>query len=636
MASIVASFTGTTTAGSATQASQAGDIFIACAFRDGSATPPATPAGWIHHSIHAGTSCALLLVYIVATGATTAINGTFTNSASLTIIQVRAGGSNVLRLGGFASSAGVSAATSYPAVTSINGGVNSDYIAAAGHRSTNTNVNTAPSGMTNITSVVGASESAVHWTDGPIASWAGGAGPGGGTSSGWASCALELLEFDPTVSPITVDDSVLRVVETDASVTTASFTAPAGALLVAVMKADANDGLITYNYSDSGGLTWTEHVKQQAAGSGSAAIATAVTTSAVARTVTVSRTGATTGDLAIKVFIVTGQDAVDPIGQTAQGASAVNHIQPALFTSGADDAYVFVAATEWQDLGAPASGDLEADNFNGATISFLTGYRYLGAIGAKGITLNAASTGTPDWDWAALEILPSTGAAAQDITGVLFDDADSFGAATVSASYTITGTLFADADSFGTASIAATFTIGGVLFSDADAFGVASITQDAGPQAITGALFVDPDTFGSAGLAGSYSVVGQLFADGDAFGAATIARGAVTVSGALFADADTFGAAIISISGGPQSINASLFSNPDSFGTAVLGGTFTVQGALFSDPDSFGASTVSPGAFAILAALFSNQNTFHTATLTGGDPPVIGEGSGGFLRRRRR
>lgn len=221
------------------------------------------------------------------------------------------------------------------------------------------------------------------------------------------------------------------------------------------------------------------------------------------------------------------------------------------------------------------------------------------------------------------------------ITGVLFVDADVFRTAVITTTYTITGVRFTDADSFGTAVVGrGAVTITGVRFNDADSFGVATITR--GAVTISGSLFVDPDIFHTAALTSSYSIVGQLFVDGDTFGTATVGRGAVGITGLHFSDPDIFHTAVVTADSGAQDITAALFTDADVFHSALVRGLNTIQSSRFVDPDVFGNNTIAAGTYNVLAAHFSNSNTFHIASLTGGDPPVIGNGSGGWLRRRRR
>ena len=103
--------------------------------------------------------------------------------------------------------------------------------------------------------------------------------------------------------------------------TSASFTAPSGALLVVCVGSDDTAGnTATFGVSDSGGLLWTRQIfinPEVGNGSGTTppvAIYTATTVSAVAGTISVQRaTGtATYENLWAKCYVVTGQHASPP------------------------------------------------------------------------------------------------------------------------------------------------------------------------------------------------------------------------------------------------------------------------------------------------------------------------------------
>lgn len=146
----VGSATGTDSA--TLPAHQAGDLLIAFAFRDGSTTVPGTPSGWTIFDGGSGgaNSCAFKLGYKTA-ASSSETSGTWTNANSLIVVVMR----NVSILAGEAGQVAVAAdsgsATNVPTfgyfykqdLNSIGGPV--QMLAFAGHRSTNTNLNTISS-----------------------------------------------------------------------------------------------------------------------------------------------------------------------------------------------------------------------------------------------------------------------------------------------------------------------------------------------------------------------------------------------------------------------------------------------------------------------------------------------------------
>src|SRR4051812_4464194 len=85
------------------------------------------------------------------------------------------------------------------------------------------------------------------------------------------------------------------------TITSSSFTAPANTLLLVCLEGDGNTasfGTVTNTVSDSGGLTWTKAVERttaEATDGGTAAIWWALTSTAAARTVTVTHTHSALG-----------------------------------------------------------------------------------------------------------------------------------------------------------------------------------------------------------------------------------------------------------------------------------------------------------------------------------------------------
>jgi hypothetical protein len=201
-------------------------------------------------------------------------------------------------------------------------------------------------------------------------------------------------------------------------ITSAAFTAPSGAVLVACLTADTQSNTAeTFSFSDSGGLTWTKRIQCDKANfaavtGGHSAIWTATTVSAVSRTVSVRRTSTVANRISAKCYVVTGQHA-SPFGATGSNWDTTNNVTAAIFTSTAANSFAFVAATDWNQRGSPVSSDLTEDSADYAgTISVTSGYKDCAATGAQTANLDAGGTSAAAWTWAALEIKAAPAAAA--------------------------------------------------------------------------------------------------------------------------------------------------------------------------------------------------------------------------------
>lgn len=193
--SYIGAGTGTTTATFPAHVAQ--DVFIAFAFRDGSTTPPTVPAGWTtiaSASGGGGSGSSSAIAYKVAAGSSET-SGTWTNATNL-VVGIYRGCDTADPIGDQQVGVGSSTTITYPAVTFQRPNFTSWVVAAAGHRSANVAIETAPSGLANRTSSSNAtSEAALFDTNSPIN------GSGltarsanvGGTSSNWIARSIELL-----------------------------------------------------------------------------------------------------------------------------------------------------------------------------------------------------------------------------------------------------------------------------------------------------------------------------------------------------------------------------------------------------------------------------------------------------------
>lgn len=180
--------TGTTSA--TLPSHQAGDLIVAFAFRDGSTTLPTQPSGWTSIDTATGTSCCARLAYKVATssGETT---GTWTSATTVIFVLYRnVNTANITQLD--TEIAGVGTTVTYNA----NGFWEdlSRVIAFAAHRSTDTALGTAPTGLTLIVNPVDATDegAAFESTIDNYGDWPSTDVSVGGTSSGWITFVLRL------------------------------------------------------------------------------------------------------------------------------------------------------------------------------------------------------------------------------------------------------------------------------------------------------------------------------------------------------------------------------------------------------------------------------------------------------------
>ena len=190
-------------------------------------------------------------------------------------------------------------------------------------------------------------------------------------------------------------------------VTTASFTPPAGSLLVAGFVY-ATDGSPAPAISSSG-LTFTARVTAQAG----VRFWTAPIASSSARTVSANDgQGGFGAGAFLKVWVVTGQHAT-PTGNTgsgtATGSTSVNG-----YTSSADNSWGFCVARVSNALNTPSSTDVETAHTTDPDVYGMSITKSAATTPSSTVvTFNLGHTdGTAAWQWAALEIVPSGGAAA--------------------------------------------------------------------------------------------------------------------------------------------------------------------------------------------------------------------------------
>lgn len=195
------------------------------------------------------------------------------------------------------------------------------------------------------------------------------------------------------------------------ALTSASFTPPAGSLLVLCLSSDSTASQSPVFTVATTGLTWTKQIQKDFAATGEnghASIWTCPQASSAARTCAVTRGSGSLGGtkrVSCKLYAITGQDA-SPVGASGGGGSTTNNMTASIFISTGANSLAVACATDWAQLGVPTSSDLTVDggDYSGA-VSVMSGYKALGSIGSQTANIHAGSAGTPNWNWVALEIL---------------------------------------------------------------------------------------------------------------------------------------------------------------------------------------------------------------------------------------
>lgn len=251
----------------------------------------------------------------------------------------------------------------------------------------------------------------------------------------WFGPAGSSLEIDPA--------SPALVTGTSSTATTASFTAPADSLLVALCS--SNSGTVTHTVTNSGtALTWTSRVKrgipETGASSATVEIFTAPAASSASRTVTL--TSSNGGDfVALKVLVIAGADLSSPVGQTGEASSTTANITPTVYTSSVAGSRAVGVAADGNQAGNPTTSDVGFAWDQFIQSSGIAVYKAANtASSSSSVTLNFNGTGgSRAWNWAAIEVKPVAGTNATATPSVVAATA-SIPAPTVSAQANATAT----------------------------------------------------------------------------------------------------------------------------------------------------------------------------------------------------
>jgi hypothetical protein len=171
---------------------QAGDLLLIWSFRDGSTTNPSIPAGWRNLTNTLDTTLGSASCGWKWAASSSETSGTWTNANHLCVVAFR-GMDSTSPLGAISTSNGVSTTVTYNAVTLKDTSSLSWVLAFASHRSTDTNLQTPPTDMTNVINLADATcETSFHRHALRGTNWASTNVSVAGTSSGWCSLVVEL------------------------------------------------------------------------------------------------------------------------------------------------------------------------------------------------------------------------------------------------------------------------------------------------------------------------------------------------------------------------------------------------------------------------------------------------------------
>lgn len=209
------------------------------------------------------------------------------------------------------------------------------------------------------------------------------------------------VAIDPSSPPL-VGGSVVTL-------QTATFTPPAGSVLVAVIHANPKRTFSISNTVTT--LTWSTIFQNQNPGTGGPSVSAFYTVAAGGATgMSVSATGSLNNDFGLKVYVVTGVDTATALGFTSTGNSESTDAIAKTVTPQVTNSMGFLVASD----GAPLTGTGTTSpdstftaydvvsNINGGS-----GYRVMGAAaGTETFTADSpGSTGTGhNWSWGVFEI----------------------------------------------------------------------------------------------------------------------------------------------------------------------------------------------------------------------------------------
>lgn len=172
---------------------QVGDLILIFAYRDGSNTAPTLPSDYTNITSNGANTNSLRVGYKIAESSGE-VSGTWTNATSLIAGIYRA--DTQIGIGNFSVGGAANTTFSYTGFTLNNATGTSWLVAGVGIRAgTTSNVDIAPSGLTNVTSVKDATDCAgLHDSNGTKTTWTTQTQATGAASTGWRTAVIEITE----------------------------------------------------------------------------------------------------------------------------------------------------------------------------------------------------------------------------------------------------------------------------------------------------------------------------------------------------------------------------------------------------------------------------------------------------------
>jgi|GEM_PF-2417661 len=213
----------------------------------------------------------------------------------------------------------------------------------------------------------------------------------------------------PATSPLTASAPVIaHQTSASTSITSGSFTAHSGDLVVAFFSSDGPSGAAqSFNTPTTTGLTWSLRKRANPSGMGTAEIWSAAATGNVTGTVTATRTsGSYQGSVTVVVF----SNADTTTAMATGGASGTNTAPSLSITTTRPGSQVWAAGNDWTSVVSrtPGSGQTIVDQYLPAGIGAFWVQKITNPTVTPGATTvnDTAPTTSDKWDLVALEILP--------------------------------------------------------------------------------------------------------------------------------------------------------------------------------------------------------------------------------------
>lgn len=619
MVTRVGTATGTNTA--TLPAHQAGDLIVVFAYRDGNPSAGSIPTGlnWSPVSRHGGdlNSCSVVYKYAQSSSETV---GSFGTTQALVAVVYRPDSGETIMLGAVGKTTGSSTTVTFPAASLYKTDNTSRVLAFVGHRSTDVAIDTAPSGMTNVTSTSNANcEAALHETTGTVTSWSSQTASVGGTASGFCAVTVELLSFSSGF-PFVPSFSAANVGASSGDVT---INKPAGTaegdLLVAYVLTFSQSGYGTPTIDTPAG--WTKEIERTGdiyySGNTHGAVFWKKAGASEPSTYTFTNAASSNTYGNVLMLRVVGADTTTPFDVSASTntvAPTANINFPSvtptvagtlLLAFGGIGNYTTVF-NQWPNI--PATTFLQASVINNSVnyVAAAAAFRYYGSTSATGtfsaafndlenlaqgytLAVKAASTGSP------YPAAGSVSGAAASTSGAALAQRPAAGSSSAAATTSgatgvnrpVGGSISASASLVGEATIAATsYDAAGSVSAAASTSGAAEVSRpaagsSAGVATTQGAVLAERAASGASD--GIASTSGAALAARPVDGSAT---GAASVSG----DA-SLGAATYAVAG---SVSASAATSAGVGRSTPVGGSVSVaasvSGAVSADRPGAGSS----------------------------------------------